>query len=103
MQARQICEIQHNMGRRESTLFVHTPMNMITNPVFNYLMHLKFIDGGKTFMFNPGDRVLYQTFQDSAVRWIRKHGLEVDTPECDCLQYFGLYVDGDDVVGLGYE
>jgi hypothetical protein len=104
--AREICDLQHRMGRLESTLFVHTPINTIDGKLFNFLVYLKYLDGGKTFTFTPSGRVRYNAFRHHAEEWILTH---YDAPHIDwgteheSLQYFGLYIDGDDLVGLSYE
>ena len=105
--SREICALQNRLGRRESTLFVHTPVNDIKGLLFKYLMYLKYVDGGKTFVFTPGNRVLYRAFRLHATEWILVHSdtaVRIDwTREHESLKYFGLCIEGDDVVGLGYE
>ncbi len=106
--SREICELQNRLGRRESTLFVHTPLHAIKGKLFTYLLHLKFVDGGKTFVFRAGSRVLSQAFRYNAREWILSRANSVATridwtKQLECLEYFGLAIDGADVVGLGYE
>lgn len=119
--SREICKLQNRLGRRESTLFVHTaldaikgelfaytPPHAIKGELFAYLLHLKYVDDGKTFVFRAGSRVLSQAFRYNAREWIlaraESAATRIDwTKELECLEYFGLAIDGADVVGLGYE
>ena len=104
--ARDICDLQHRLGRLESTLFVHTPLNNMEGVLFTYLKYLRFVDGGKTFLFSPGSRVPGEAFRYHAKEWILNHYDAVFrinwTKEYESLPYFGLRLDGDDIVGLGY-
>jgi hypothetical protein len=104
--ARDICELQHRMGRLESTLFVHTSLEKMEGVLFTYLKYLRFVDGGKTFLFSPGSRVPGEAFRYHAKEWILHHYDAVFRINWDkeyaSLPYFGLSLDEDAIVGLGY-
>ena len=95
-----------------------------TDPLTSYLMHLKYVDGGKTYKFDRSSGVSYRIFRLRAIEWVitqveggildKYEDLRDDVLDWlrlqfisddnfyddDVLEFFNLRVDGDKLVGL---